>query len=91
MFFITTVSEDGKSTRCVGYFKDLKEAKERVKKNYCDIFEFLYKYAVIEKVPEGIYRGIDSEYWFEIDLEKLEYKEIEKPEQFEGYICFGIG
>lgn len=96
MYFITTVHlnkeiKDSISTRCVGYYKDLEEAKKVVKNNKCDIFECLYEYAVIEKVEEGLYQLPKEEYWFKINDDFNGYKEIEKPNEFKGWAVFGIG
>lgn len=95
MFFITTIttfidkntpftSEEYKkySTRCVGYYKDVENARYVVHNNAGDIWETIYRYAIIEEVAEGLYPSLLSREWFEYNVEKNKYEpinELEKP------------
>lgn len=97
MFFITVIHiENGypESTRCVGYFKNEKEAIRVVENNEYDICEYCYEYAVIENLKEGIYQYDQNPQWFELytDVEgNPKYRKIEKPEWAYGFCGLGIG
>lgn len=95
MYFITTIckfDEYGpKGTRCVGYFKDLEEAKDIVTNNKCDLWETIYNYAVIEKIGEGLYQYDQNPIWFQWCHETKTYKEIEKPEEAKNFVGMSIG
>lgn len=92
MYFITvlTIKDDMvDSRRCVGYVDSLEEAKNIIKDNVCDIFEYVYKYAVIENVPSGIYQYDMNPIWFECHYDTDEITECENP--LKNQVGFGIG
>lgn len=91
MYFIATL--DKNRTRCVGYFKTFKEAEEAVINNAGDMNEDgYYKYAVIENIPEGVYRLDLSPVWYEWDETTKKYKKIKKcPKEFAHLVGFSIG
>ena len=99
VYFVTGITYEGKEKtispnreqRCFGYFQTFGEAEEAVLNNYCDIWETIYEYAVIEKVRDGIHQ-IDLEpIWYKWNLEKECYEKTEKPTFASGYVCWGIG
>lgn len=99
VYFVTGITYEDKETkykgqrgqRCFGYFQTFEEAEEAVLNNYCDIWETIYEYAVIEKVRDGIHQ-IDLEpMWYKWNLEKECYEKTEKPTFASGYVCWGIG
>ena len=63
-----------------GFFHDKEEAFGVVKANANDMWETLWRYAVVEETYPGI-GGLHSEkYWiFKIDFETLKYVEIDTP------------
>lgn len=93
MYFITclqypgTEIVDGKprygAQRTFGFEETYEEAEQDLNENYCDMYECLYSYAVIEKIEEG--RFIDKEFkeedqhWFEYDRKKDGFFKIDKP------------
>ena len=86
MYFITCFSRfefnerlgvaDIGSSRTFGYYNDRSKAIEVVKNNYCDIQERLYKYAVIEHIPEGFYNIAEERIFFEWNNEKEAFELI---------------
>lgn len=102
IYTITLIQESSKKAshnRCMGWFTNLKEARDAVLSNAGDMFEVgYYKYAVIERCEMGIYCHIDKEYWFEAhyleggDALRPLVAEIEMPpKEYEGVCNFGIG
>lgn len=92
MYFITEVSKD--DTRCVGYYKKLKDAEQVVVSNTGDLWEAgCYPYVVIENIPEGIYQYDFCPQWYKYN-EKLEiYEKIDNSPDFieKPAIGFGLG
>jgi hypothetical protein len=96
MYFITTLtdcSDNNYSSRCVGYVKDKEVAIDLVENNIYDIFETIYHYAVIERIPEGIYQYAldDDAIWFKFNIETEKYEQISKPKELEHICGFSIG
>lgn len=94
MFFVTTIQikeEEITCKRTVGYFKTLEEAKNVLEHNCCDIYEYYYNYAVIEKVPAGLYKYDRFPIWYKWNKEKDGYVETEIPECAKNQCGFSIG
>lgn len=72
--------------RTVGYYCDKREAFNAVIYNYADIYEYTYRYAVIEHILEGLYNPASERLFFEWNEEAQGYKPIDG-EPFED--CFG--
>lgn len=92
MYFITTVNPD--DYRCVGYVSSLDEAIRIVENNIGDLYEEgYYPYAVIENIPEGIYKYDQNPIWFKFDDRKYKYKRVdERPSYIDNhFVGFGIG
>lgn len=80
--------------RCVGFYYDKESAEEAVKENCCDIWEYLYDYAVIEQTPPGVYGTSSSGYerWFyKFNQEIKRYEPITEPECVTHIYALGIG
>lgn len=82
VFFITTIDVADKENktftwRTPGFRYSLEEAKEVVEKNMCDIFEYCYKYAVIEELEPYLYPERRNVWWYKWDKEKEQYCPIE--------------
>lgn len=76
MYFITCFEKyesdqfgwsDIGASRTFGYFGDKDVAIEAVRKNWSDIQERVYRYAVIEYIPEGLYELAEERWFFEWD------------------------
>jgi len=93
IYTITTLyNQEIPKCRCVGYYFDLDVAIKAVLNNDCDIYEFSYKYCVIEKVKQGLYYFPRDQFWFQWDHEKEGYVQLkEKPNLFKRIGGFGIG
>lgn len=100
MYFITCFSKcekdekgwfDGGAARVFGFVETLEEAERALNENWCDMFEYLYTYAVVEKMEPGIHPECEEEYWFEWNQEKEGFFRIEKPEATEGVCNHALG
>jgi hypothetical protein len=95
VYFVATIRNIyTESTRVVGYFKTLEEAKTCVETNSGDIYENgYYKYAVIEDLKPGLYPQCQNPIFYEWfgDNDTGSYKEVSKPKDFESFIGFTIG
>lgn len=63
--------------RTPGYYFTLNDAIMCVTKNIGDIYEGLYKCAVIEEVRSGVYPSVYRKWWYEWDTEQQKYVEID--------------
>ena len=83
------------NSRCFGWYPSFEEAQETVENNYSDIHEYSYKYAVIEKMADGMRLGFErpEEWWYEWEgsHEDGKYVKINKPKELKGVIGWGIG
>lgn len=76
--------------RCVGWYRELKDAQRAVDENQGDIYEEgYYPFCVIEKISEGLYGITFEEYWFKWIGDG--YKEIQKPKELYHVCGFGMG
>lgn len=99
MYFITCFSKyeiDEKThvpdigcERTFGYFEDKEVAIEAVKKNWYDIQERLYRYAVVEYIEEGLYNPSTERWFFEWNEDKKEFEPIDPFEDCWGNYAFG--
>ena len=101
IFTITAVEGLDAQSRCVGWFKSVEDAEKAVKENKMDFSESgSYKYAVIEKVEEGVYpfSSSDEQKWYKVEVEQNEngiddilYKECDVPIEYKNISNFSIG
>ena len=101
MYFITVMSDPKKlhegwpkhpeHERCWGYYKDLDYAKRAVLYNRTDMWEYLYNYAVIEEIREGVPARAKEIQWYKFNKKKWKYLKIDKPKWSEGTTNWGIG
>lgn len=101
MYFITCLqrlAKDDKgwldlgATRTFGYRETFEDAKEALEQNMCDMYEFLYKYAIVEKLGPYIHPEVEERHFFEWDDERkgfFEMKEI--PEEFKNICNIALG
>lgn len=79
-------------SRAVGFFHNVEEAEEALKKNIMDINECgYYPFAVIESVSPGIYMYPRDEFWYKFNRKTEEYEPCEKPERFKQIIGWSLG
>ena len=100
MYFITCLQQcdkdefgwfDGGSRRTFGYRETLELAEEALNLNMCDMHEYLYDYAVIEKLGPYIHPDVEEEIWFKWDDNKHGFFRIEKPEPTYGCCNYAFG
>ena len=100
MYFITcfqklALADDGfpdlGAERTMGYYSQYKTAEEDLNRNNCDMYEYLYNYAVIEHIPEGIYQTITSRTFFKFDKEKRGYFPRKEPDFFKNFANIAFG
>ena len=96
IYTITVGEKDEKwvmdTTRCVGYFFNLKDAKHAVLFNQADIFEHCYNLAVVEEVREGLYSVGRREWWYEWSYEKNKCSYLGNSNWHNRCVCnWGIG
>lgn len=98
MYFITCFSKyeqtkfgvaDIGSARTFGYYEDKDVAIEAVKKNWCDIQERLYRYAVVEYIEEGLYNPATERWFFEWNESEHQFCSIEPFIDNSGNYAFG--
>jgi hypothetical protein len=78
--------------RTPAWFSNWEDANDCVTENWGDIYENgHFPYAVIEKVPEGLYQYERMEWWYKWDTVIGSYRLIEKPEEKKCIVGFGIG
>ena len=94
MYFITTIETNKKEisdTRCVGYYSTFEKAENAVLYNVCDIWETCYNYAVIENIPEGIYKYDFRPKWYKYHKLTGGYIKCDPPEFIQSSIGYAIG
>ena len=93
LYFITTIRV-GKNEiyRCIGFYDELKVARDVLKKHSECLGESgWYKYAVIECFRTGWYPNASMEDWYEFRDRDKKVVRIKKPKSFKSYCNFGIG
>lgn len=103
MWFVTTLeklelSDKGwpsyGATRTPLFCAKEEDAVESVEGNRCDMWEYLYEYAVIEFIePDQMYGGFDNyrRRWFRFDRDSGKYFEIDEPDFMKRFINIAIG
>jgi hypothetical protein len=95
MYFITCFEKYEKdelgwsdigSSRTFGYYPHKEWAIEDLHKNNLDIREAVYDYAVVEKIPMGLYPLAEERIFFKWDEEKQGFYEIDGADMQD---CFG--
>ena len=81
----------GGDTRCFGYKETLEAAEKALNENMCDMHEYIYNYAVVEKLGPYIHPDVEEEYWFKWDHDKGGFFRIEKPKAAYGVCNHALG
>lgn len=74
------------SNRTFGYYPNKEMAIEDLHTNNTDLHEYLYNYAVVEKIPMGLYPIAEETIYFKWDNEKQGFYEIDGTDMQD---CFG--
>lgn len=99
MFFITCFQKceedkyglDTGATRTFGYYEDYETCKQALNENWCDMWEYLYDWAVVEKIGPGIHAHAEEMGWFKWNDDRQGFFEIEKPACTECYCNHALG
>ena len=93
IYTVTSVTENGKTSRCWGFYLKYSSAAEAVKKNFGGLDDCMYDYVIIEQYEEGILGSAVAKQWFKYKKvpNNVEWVEINPPEWSEGIINWGIG
>ena len=94
MYFITMIDKLDMyehHNRCFGYKETYEQAERCVIDNCMDLHEYLYEYAVIEKIEPGIHSFREDEHWFKWNPETKKYDPINKPDVFSTLVNFAMG
>ena len=93
IYTITTL-ENLSTSRCVGWFSKFEYAENEILSNTCDMYEGCYRYAIIEKIKEGMYGsiGIPEIVFYEWDKELGCYLKLDEiPIYYRQMVGFAIG
>ena len=100
MFFITCFSKVAKdelgwldmgASRCFGFKETFEKAEEALNGNYCDMWEYLYDYAVVEEMDPGIHPDVKNRWFFKYDQEKNGFFRMDEPEEFAHCCNIALG
>lgn len=100
MYFITCFEKtaydhlgwpDMGSTRTFGFFSNKEEAFKALHLNYCDMWEYLYNYAVVEEIDYGIHPPVLSRQFFKYDNKRNGFFEIDEPKEFKNCTNITLG
>lgn len=95
MYFITCMErlpnhEDSGGDICTfGYYKELIDAERALKENRLDMHEYMYDYAIIEWIPEGIHANANAIGWHKFNRIKNAFESI--PMNKTIFVNFAIG
>ena len=81
----------GADSRTPGWYTTLEQAQGVVDNNIGDIWEFAYRWVVIEEIPSGLYPYPTREWWYRWNEGKQQYLPHKKPDHFHNSVNFAIG
>lgn len=87
-------SEEGcfrKTSRAVGFYKSLYQAEIAITNNYGDIREYLYDYAVLEEITEGLYPRLLDRKVYKFNEKTGKYDPIPEPRYLKHIYGMTIG
>ena len=76
-------------SRTFGYYRDRDVAIRMVQLNNLDIHEYLYNYAVVEYIPEGLYNIAEERVFFQWNEKTKAFEQIEEFIDHCGNYAFG--
>lgn len=77
--------------RTWGYYSERETAVQALHENWTDMWEYLYDYAVLEYMEEGLAPCALDRQWYKFDQERWGYFEIEEPECVKHLVNFALG
>lgn len=80
-----------RNSRVVGFYHNFEDADESVKTNSCDINEYSYDYALVEKVNPGLYPETTVMQYYKFNYNKRIYEPIAALEELNMICNFTIG
>lgn len=92
MYFISGIESCDAAcvSRCLGYYTTKEMAEIAVRENLCDIYENMYRYAVIEKFGPGTHPECHERQFYKYDESSMKYLPIDEPEEFKKVKRFAI-
>ncbi len=100
MYFITCFEKisidklgwlDIGSQRTFGYKETFEMAKLALNENWCDMREYVYNFAIVEKIPSGIHPDVEEMWFFKWDENKKGFFEIPEPEEYNHFCNIAFG
>ena len=87
----TNAAPDIGEFRTIGYYPNKGMAIEDVLENAIDMHEDMYKYAVIEFIPFGLYQPATKKIFFEWDDQSRHYFEVDSENFSDDFGNYAIG
>ena len=87
----TNAAPDIGEFRTIGYYQHKEMAIEDVLENAIDMHEDMYKYAVIEFIPCGLYQPATEKIFFEWDGQSGHYLEVDSENFSDDFGNYAIG
>ena len=87
----TNAAPDIGEFRAIGYYSHKEMAIEDVLENAIDMHEDMYKYAVIEFIPCGLYQPATEKIFFEWDDQSGHYLEVDSENFSDDFGNYAIG
>lgn len=100
MFFITCFSKietdklgwlDMGASRTFGFKETFEDAECALNYNACDMWEYLYDYAIVEEINPGIHPIAENRWFYKYDRKKNGFFRMEEPEEFKHYCNIALG
>lgn len=100
LFFITCFQKidtdklgwlDMGDSRVFGFKETFEQADSALKNNVCDMYEYLYSYAVVEEMKPAIHPDVENRWFYEYDKEKEGFFPINEPEEFKHFCNIALG
>ena len=89
MFFITCFSKI--ATDNLGWLDMGSVRTFGFNTNSCDMWEYLYDYAVVEEMHPAIHPEVENRWFYKYDREKDGFFRMEEPEVFKHYCNIALG
>ena len=82
---------DTGDTRTFGYYDNFQSAESALNENRCDMCEYLYNFAFVEEIGQGIHPDVTARWFFIFNDDKGGFFKAEEPEEIEGIVNFALG
>lgn len=100
LFFITCFEKietdklgwlDMGDSRVFGFKETYEQAERALNENSCDMFECLYRYAVVEQMSPAIHPYVEGRWFFKWDENKHGFFQMDEPKEFANYCNIALG